>query len=74
MDKKMMHQEVLTNQILGVIVGWLVIYLIYPILIPLGPATMATLSTVIFFSISYIRMYLVRNYFRKKEKEKRWKK
>lgn len=67
MNRKMMHYEVLTNQILGVVVGWLIVYLIYPFLIPLGPATMATLSTSIFFITSYTRMYLVRMYFRKKE-------
>ena len=61
--KKHLHYEVLTNQILGIIVGWVVVYFIYPFLIPLGPATMATISTVIFFFVSYTRMYLVRWYF-----------
>jgi len=71
---KYIHYEVLTNQILGIMIGWIVVYLIYPILIPLGPATMATLSSIIFFSISYLRMYLVRLYFKSKEKERKWKK
>jgi len=69
-EKKYLHYEVLTNQILGVIVGWLVVFFIYPVLLTLGPATMATLSTVIFFIISYLRMYLVRMYFNKKQHER----
>ncbi len=74
---KWVHYEVLTNQILGIIFGFFVVYFLYPFLIPLGPGTMATISSVIFFIVSYIRLYLVRMYFKHLEnnrKEKRWKK
>jgi len=74
---KYIHYEVLINQILGIAFGWIVIYFIYPYLIPLGPATMATMSSGIFFIVSYIRLYAIRILFRyleEKQKEKRWKK
>jgi len=74
---KWVHYEVLTNQILGIGFGWIVVFFLYPFLIPLGPATMATMSSVLFFIVSYIRLYLVRMYFKHLEnqrKEKRWKK
>lgn len=65
--RRLVHYEVLTNQILGIVVGWLVVFFLYPVLIPLGPATMATISSVVFFIISYIRLYAVRMYFKNKE-------
>jgi membrane protein implicated in regulation of membrane protease activity len=74
MERRLVHYEVLTNQILGITVGWLVVYFLYPILIPLGPGSMATISSIVFFIISYIRLYLVRIYFKKIEREERWKK
>ena len=68
MEKRIVHYEVLANQILGIIIGWLVVYFLYPILIPLGPANMATVSSIVFFVISYVRLYVLRMYFKKKEK------
>jgi membrane protein implicated in regulation of membrane protease activity len=70
-SRRLVHYEVLTNQILGLTVGWLVVYFLYPVLIPLGPASMATLSSVVFFIISYIRLYTVRMYFKKIEQRKK---
>ncbi len=74
---KWVHYEVLTNQVLGIAFGWLVVFFIYPYLIPLGPGSMATISSVIFFIVSYVRLYGIRMYFKyleQKRKEKQWKK
>jgi len=68
---KYVHYEVLTNQVLGVAFGWLVVFWIYPYLIPLGPATMATISSVIFFIVSYIRLYVIRILFRHLENKRK---
>ena len=70
MERKLVHYEVLTNQILGITVGWLLVYFLYPVLIPLGPGNMATVSSVVFFISSYMRLYLIRMYFKKLEKRK----
>jgi membrane protein implicated in regulation of membrane protease activity len=69
--KRLVHYEVLTNQVLGIIVGWLVVYFLYPVLLSLGPAVMASISSVVFFVISYIRLYAVRMYFKNKEIERK---
>jgi membrane protein implicated in regulation of membrane protease activity len=68
---KMIHYEVITNQVLGIIFGWFVIFFIYPYLIPLGPAMMATLSSIVFFIVSYMRLYLIRICFKNLEEKKK---
>jgi len=63
--KKMAHLEVLTNQVSGVVIGWLIVFLLFPIIgIPVT-AGQATISTVIFFISSYSRMYVIRRIFNK---------
>ena len=55
----------MTNQILGIILGWMIVYFLFPFIgIPVT-VTQATASTVIFFVTSYIRMYTVRRIFNK---------
>ncbi len=62
-SKKHSHLEILVNQLSGVIVGWLVVFFIFPLIgIPVS-ISQATASSVIFFIISYIRMYLIRRIF-----------
>ncbi len=60
------HIEVTTNQILGIIGGWLIVYFIFPLFDYLSQSLGATISTIIFFIWSYIRSYLVRRYFNKR--------
>jgi uncharacterized membrane protein YfcA len=61
--KKRTHLEVLTNQISGIVIGWLIVYFILPLIgIPFTPAQ-ASLTTVIFFIASYTRMYFIRRIF-----------
>lgn len=62
-SKQDTHKEVLTNQILGITYGWLVVYFIFPILGGLSQAELASVSSVIFFIGSYGRAYGVRRWF-----------
>jgi predicted membrane protein len=63
--KKHSHYEVLTNQILGIVIGWLIVYFIFPLMGVETNYIHATASTVIFFISSYIRSYTVRRLFNK---------
>ncbi len=60
------HLEVTTNQILGIIGGWLIVYYLFPLFDDLSQEIVATISTIIFFIWSYIRSYIVRRYFNKR--------
>ena len=62
-NKKISHLEVMTNQISGVIIGWLVVYFIFPWFGVTITATQTTISSIIFFISSYSRMYLIRRFF-----------
>ena len=64
LTRKRIHQEVILNQILGIIYGWLVVMLIFPLIQPsLSQAMLATVSSGIFFVGSYTRAFLVRRWF-----------
>ncbi len=64
-SKKHTHYEVLTNQVLGITYGWLVVFFIFPYLNGLSQAVLATVSSGIFFVGSYARAYGVRRYYEK---------
>ncbi len=61
--KRHSHYEVLTNQIVGIVVGWLIVFALFPLFAHLGQAWVATISSVLFFISSYTRSYLIRRYF-----------
>ena len=61
--KKQTHLEVITNQCLGLIGGWLIVYYLFPLFDYLSQEVVATISTIIFFIWSYLRSYLIRRYF-----------
>ena len=65
-SKKQSHLEVTTNQILGIVGGWLIVYFLFPLFDHLSQGLVATISTIIFFIWSYIRSYTVRRYFNKR--------
>ena len=67
-SKNQSHLEVTTNQILGIVGGWLIVYFIFPLFDYLSQSLVATISTIIFFIWSYIRSYTVRRYFNKRIK------
>ena len=66
-SKKASHYEALTNQIIGILVGWVIVAYV---LMPLGkiftPEEVATISTAIFFCMSYTRAYILRRVFNEK--------
>jgi len=61
--KKHSHFEVVTNQAVGLILGWLIVYFIFPFMGMESTATTATASSVIFFISSYLRSYVIRRVF-----------
>ncbi len=64
--KKDAHLEVIINQMSGIVMGWLIVFYIFPLIgIPVT-APQATLSTLIFFVSSYSRMYVIRRIFNNK--------
>jgi len=69
--KKEMHQEVITNQVLGIAYGWMVVFLIFPFLEGFSQFWLATISSGIFFVGSYTRAYLVRAYYDSKKHGRR---
>ena len=73
-SKKQSHVEVITNNLIGILVGWLIVAYI---LMPLGkifkPDEVATISTAIFFCTSYTRAYIIRRLFDRHTSTKRGK-
>jgi len=69
--KKDSHKEVLTNQIVGIIGGWCIVYFLFPLFDYLEQSLVATISTILFFIWSYFRSYTLRRYFNKKHKEQK---
>ena len=65
--KKQTHSEVIINQIVGSIGGWLIVFFLFPFFDSYSQSIVATISTMIFFVWSYIRSYAIRRYFNKKD-------
>lgn len=63
LTKKQIHIETSTNQILGLIIGWCVVYFFFPLIQHLPMEQMATISSIVFFCMSYIRIYITRRFF-----------
>ena len=63
--KKHSHYEIIVNSILGIIIGWCVVFFIFPFMGVETTINQASLSSVIFFISSYIRAYIVRRLFNK---------
>lgn len=62
-SKKHSHYEVLTNQVTGIIGGWMIVYFIFPLMKDLDQSVIATISSGLFFMWSYSRSYVLRRYF-----------
>ncbi len=52
--------EVLHNQWIGIVTGWMIVYFIFPLFQHLPQHWVATISTVLFFISSGIRTYILR--------------
>jgi hypothetical protein len=64
---KRIHLEININQIVGIILGWLIVRYLFPLFNHLDQSTVASISTVIFFVSSYARSFLLRLYFEKRK-------
>ena len=62
-SKKLSHLEALANQIVGIAVGWCIVYFAFPLFDYLPQSQVATISTIIFFLASYARIYVIRRLF-----------
>lgn len=68
--RKQSHTEILTNQVIGVIGGWLIVYLLFPLFDYLAQGYVATISSVLFFVWSYTRSYIIRRVFNRRAIDK----
>ena len=64
-SKKHSHYEITTNQIVGIALGWMIVYFIFPLLKELNQFELATISSCMFFVSSYMRSYIIRRVFNK---------
>lgn len=62
-SNKHSHYEIITNSVLGILIGWSIVFFIFPFMGVETSASQASMSSVIFFIASYIRAYVVRRYF-----------
>ena len=62
-SRKYSHYEILTNQISGQIIGWLLVYFMLPLMGIETTALQATGTTILFFISSYTRSYVIRRIF-----------
>ena len=59
------HAEVIVNQVSGILIGWLIVYLVFPYIGIETNVYNTTASSIIFFVASYTRMYIIRIIFEK---------
>lgn len=64
-SKKMTHIEIGINQGFGILIGWLIVYLTFPLFDHLDQVWVATISSCLFFVSSYTRSYIIRRIFNK---------
>ena len=64
--KKDSHKEVMSNQMIGIVLGWMIVYFLFPFFEHLNQFWVASISTVIFFVSSYTRSYILRRVFNEK--------
>lgn len=65
-SKKQSHIEIMINQLIGLIGGWLIVFYLFPLFDSYSQSIVATISTIIFFIWSYIRSYAIRRFFNKR--------
>ncbi len=65
-SKKHSHYEITANQVSGIIIGWLLVFYVFPFIGVETTATQASLSSMMFFIASYTRAYVIRRIFNKR--------
>lgn len=63
LTKKQIHIETTFNQMLGLVIGWCIVYFIFPLMAHLPMEQVATYSSAMFFVASYFRIYVTRTFF-----------
>ena len=61
--KKHSHYEIITNQILGILIGFSLVYFAFPLMGVAVNIEQATMSSMMFFMASYARAYGIRRVF-----------
>ena len=64
-SKKHSHYEIISNQIAGIIIGWCLVFFIFPFIGVETTVSHATASSIMFFIASYTRAYVIRRIFNK---------
>ena len=64
-SKKHSHYEIISNQIAGIIIGWCLVFFIFPFIGVETTVSQATASSIMFFIASYTRAYVIRRIFNK---------
>jgi hypothetical protein len=62
-SRRSKHAEAITNQVVGIAIGWAIVYWAFPFIGLETTATQATASSAIFFVASYARFYAIRSIF-----------
>ena len=62
-SNKHSHYEAITNQIAGIVIGWCIVYFLFPFIGIEVTVIEASYSSAIFFVSSYARSYTVRRLF-----------
>lgn len=68
MKHKLIHYEVTLNQVVGIIIGWAIVYFAFPLFDHLPQSQVASISTGLFFVSSYLRSYVIRRLFERIKK------
>jgi len=67
--KKHSHYETITNQVVGIVMGWSIVYFLFPVMGVIVTVEQTTLSTAVFFVSSYSRAYFIRRIFNEKRRD-----
>ena len=62
-SKKHSHYEIIVNQISGIVIGWSLVFFIFPFIGVETTMSQASMSSVLFFFASYTRAYVIRRIF-----------
>lgn len=62
-SKKHSHYESIANQVTGIIIGWCLVFFVFPFIGVETTKEQATLSSIMFFFFSYTRSYIIRRIF-----------
>ena len=68
MKHKLIHYEVTLNQVVGILVGYGIVYFLFPLFDHLPQSQVASISTGLFFVSSYLRSYVIRRLFERIKK------